>query len=99
MKAKGNEQSIVVQDKKIEKSDQAGYRTRVAESVVGVLTTTLRELFGKRMTRYLLYRVDYVVQSKFTMWQYDLKWSTINVDILILQGACSIIIVGGWIKV
>jgi hypothetical protein len=37
MKAKGNEQSIVngAREKKKEKSDPAGYRTRVAESVVG----------------------------------------------------------------
>jgi hypothetical protein len=35
----------------------------------------------------------HVVQSKFTRWQYDLKWATINGDILILR------IVGGWIRV
>jgi hypothetical protein len=43
----------------------------------------------------------HVVQSKFTRWQHDCTmWCTIaNGDILILQSACSTIIVGGWIIV
>jgi hypothetical protein len=65
---------------KKEKSDPAGYRTRVAGSVVGIINHyTTNASWKKRMMRYVisLRCTCSVAQSKFTRWQYDLKWSTI----------------------
>jgi hypothetical protein len=69
----------MVQDRRKKKAITAGYRTQVAGSVVGVLNHyTTNASWQKRMMRKMLYRSDItVVQSKFTRWQYDLKWSTI----------------------
>jgi hypothetical protein len=61
MKAKGNEQSIVngARQKKKKKVIPAGYQTRVAGSVVGVLNHyTTNTSWKKRMMRYMLYRSD-----------------------------------------
>jgi hypothetical protein len=71
----------MVKDRKKEKRDPAGYRTRVAGSVAGVLNHYTTNASWKK-TNDALYAISlrcnvHVVQLTFTRWQYDIKWSTI----------------------
>jgi hypothetical protein len=96
-----DEQSIVngVRQKK---SDPAGYRTRVAGSVVWRTNHyTTKTSWKRRVMRYIYITRSDTCSSiklhKVAVWSQIL--TIVNGDILILQSTCSAIIVGGWIRV